>query len=103
MFRRSFIHCKLNSITSSVTFLVLNLLVAIYEIFEDVLKAHIGAREKSKEAHEEDEKVFHHSTPVKCKTLVIDCLSIIFVRNLPGAVVPLGHRVYDRRRHQSQS
>ena len=102
MFRRSFIHCKLNSITSSVTFLVLNLLVAIYEIFEDVLKAHIGAREKSKEAHEEDEKVLHHSTPVKCKTLV-RLMSTIFVRNLPGAVVPLGHRVYDRRRHQSQS
>ena len=82
--------------------MVLNLLVAIYEIFEDVLKAHIGAREKSKESHEEDEKVLHHSTPVKGKTSV-RLMSIIFVRNPPGAVVHLGHRVYDRWRHQSQS
>ena len=43
-------------ISSSVQllFLVSNLLVSIDEIFDDVLKAHIGAGEKSKESHKED-------------------------------------------------
>ena len=72
-------------ISSSVQllFLVLNLLVSIDEIFEDVLKAHIGTSEKSKESHEEDKEVLDHSGP--------------------GAVVALSDGVYDRWSHQSQS
>ena len=81
MFRRSF---TINIIISSVLlFLALNFRVSIDEIFEDILKAHIGAREKSEESHEEDEKVLDHSGP--------------------GAVGALSDGVYDGRRHQSQS
>ena len=46
-------------------FLVLNLLVAIHEIFEDILKGNIRAGEKSKESHKEDKEVLNHSAPVK--------------------------------------
>ena len=63
--------------------MALNFRVSIDEIFEDILKAHIGAREKSEESHEEDEKVLDHSGP--------------------GAVGALSDGVYDGRRHQSQS
>ena len=61
LFRRSF---TININTSSVTVSALNFLVSIHEIFEDVLEAHIGASEKSKESHEEDEEVLNHSPPV---------------------------------------